>query len=237
MSNPLTGLPLRYLIGTDFYGLGREGEIIEVGYDVTKPPPKGLAIAYCNAFNEKYAEQTAEQRAYYGPYLHSSDTAQQYDEGQIDPNGPGWFRNYHDQFQRRKDQGFHYIEIDNMDAYDLVDILDSIKTATNYGLDTIAKNALLVNGDAARYLVNAHVAGCIVEIDDDTPAAEMPKLYDNLRKDAGKPTLPIWFVSNQDRAWAIRVSRAIMAVPLAGMGVTLSLRGEYTDYQDILRPR
>lgn len=237
MTNILEGKPLRYLIGTDFHGLGRDGEIIEVGYDVTRPPRKGLAIAYGNLFNEKYSEQNAEERAHFGPYLHSSDTAHDYGEGQIDPNGPGWFFNLHDQFTRRKAQGFHYIELDNPDAYGMTDVLGAVNTAQNYGLDVIAKNALLVNGDATRYVSHPDIMGCIVEIDDDTAAAEMPKLYDDLRKDAGKPTLPIWFVSNQDRHWALKVSRAIMAVPYAGMGVTLSINSEYGDYQDILRPR
>jgi hypothetical protein len=236
MTNILEGKPLRYLIGTDFHGRGRDGEIIEVGYDVTKPPPKGLAVAYGNLFNEKYSEQTPEQRAYYGPYLTSSDTAHEYGEGQIDPAGFGWFHNLHDQFTRRQAQGFKYIELDNPDAYALVDVLDAAKTAQNYGLDTIAKNALLVNGGAARYLSYPNVVGCIVEIDDDTPASEMPKLYSHLRQDAGRPTLPIWFVSNQDRGWALRVAHFITVNQYKNMSVTNSPNGEYTSAIDVLFP-
>jgi hypothetical protein len=100
VSSTLVGKKLRYVIGTENPGNGRDGEIVEVGYDLSKPLPVGITIAYCNLFNEKYSEQSKQQRAEYGPYLKSSDTAAEYGEGQIDPRGPGWRRNLTEQFGR-----------------------------------------------------------------------------------------------------------------------------------------
>jgi hypothetical protein len=120
-------------------GNGRRGEIVEVGYDLSKPLPVGITIAYCNLFNEKYSEQSKQQRAEYGPYLKSSDTAAEYGEGQIDPRGPGWRRNLTEQFGRRKRQGFEYIELDNSDAYSVADVVGAVDLAANYGLKVIAK--------------------------------------------------------------------------------------------------
>jgi hypothetical protein len=88
-ANPLEGKPLRYLIGTDTSGLGREGEITEVSYRTIKPTARGISVKYCNLFDE-------ENTGRYGPYLHASDTAAQYNEGQIDPAGAGWTRNLQD---------------------------------------------------------------------------------------------------------------------------------------------
>src|SRR5262249_56156153 len=51
--NELAGLPLRYLIGTDRPGEGKDGEIIEVGYDVERPPRPGTAIAYSTLSDDK----------------------------------------------------------------------------------------------------------------------------------------------------------------------------------------
>jgi hypothetical protein len=96
--NPLEGKPLRYLIGIDFSGRSDEGEITEVSYNTTKPRARGISVQYCNLFDE-------ENTGRYGPYLHTSDTAAQYGEGQIDPRGPGWMRNLQDQFERATMQG------------------------------------------------------------------------------------------------------------------------------------
>src|SRR6476659_5255542 len=97
--NPLEGKPLRNLIGIDFSGRSDEGEITEVSYNTTKPTACGISVQYCNLFDE-------ENTGRYGPYLHTSDTAAQYGEGQIDPHGPGWEKNLREQFERRSKQGF-----------------------------------------------------------------------------------------------------------------------------------
>src|SRR5262245_59018323 len=89
--NPLEGKRLRYLIGYDGDVTGKDGEIFVVGYDVDHLPLYGIGIGYCNLFDENNTGK-------YGPYLHSSDTADRYREGQIDPRGPGFERNLREQF-------------------------------------------------------------------------------------------------------------------------------------------
>jgi hypothetical protein len=73
-SPTLAGRPLRYLIGRAAPSDGLDGDVTEVGYDVTTPAKRGISIAYCNLFDEKNTGN-------YGPYLHTSDTAAQYSEG------------------------------------------------------------------------------------------------------------------------------------------------------------
>jgi len=93
----LTGKPLRYLIGAPSAEPGRDDAVTVVSYDA-KPVKRGVSIGYCNLFDETNSGA-------YGPYLQPSDTAAQYNEGQIDPLGPGWTKNLHEQFQRRRKQG------------------------------------------------------------------------------------------------------------------------------------
>src|SRR5262249_12437112 len=83
----LAGRPLRYLIGAnkiDWAGFGPT-DVVEVGYDVDAVPPafRDRVIGYGNFWDE-------EQTGKLGPYLKATDTARHYDEGVIDPNGPGW---------------------------------------------------------------------------------------------------------------------------------------------------
>ena len=104
-----------------------------------QPARHGVSIAYCNLFDEH-------NTGHYGPYLHSSDTAAEYNEGQIDPRGPGWEKNLREQFERRRNQGFEYIELDNPDAYSIKDVIGAIDLAASYGLKVIAKNPGLMEG-------------------------------------------------------------------------------------------
>ena len=221
-ANPLEGKLLRYLIGSDKPEAGSKDEVIEVGYDVTTPARRGTSIAYCNLFDE-------ENTGKYGPYLHTSDTAEQYGEGQIDPKGPGWEKNLRQQFQRRKRQGFSYIELDNPDAYSVEDVLGAIDLAAGYGLKVIAKNPGLMAGDATPYVAHRNVVGIIVEKD-----AGTPQEMDALRTKAGKPTLPVWFVAFGDgRNWADDI--ATTAADHRNMGVTYSSDGEYGNAADVRR--
>ena len=50
-----------------------------MSYSTNSAVARAVRIAYCNLFNERR----------YGPYLNNSDTAKQYNEGQIDPQGAG----------------------------------------------------------------------------------------------------------------------------------------------------
>jgi hypothetical protein len=152
MSSPLAGKKLRYVIGAENPGKGRDGEIVEVGYDWSKPMPLGITIAYCNLFNEKYSEQSNQLRAEYGPYLKTSDTAAEYGEGQIDPRAPGWRRNLTEQFERRKRQGFEYIELDNPDAYLVADVVEAVDLASSYGLK-VAYRQILSRPNRNKYIL------------------------------------------------------------------------------------
>ena len=208
-AHELEGLPLRYLIDTDTYGSGRDGEIVEVSYDATGKPAKGISVKYCNLFDEK-------DTGAYGPYLKTSDTAAEYHEGQIDPKGVGWTKNLTEQFARAVAQGFQYVELDNPDAYSVVDVLAAVSLAQRYGLKVIAKNPLLMPGDSTPYVAHPAVAGAIVE-----RGAGSPADMDALRKKAGKTSLPVWFVAfGEGRAWA--GNTANQAKQFGGMGVTPS---------------
>jgi len=161
--------------------------------------------------------------------LQASDTAAQYNEGQIDPLGPGWTKNLHEQFQRRRKQGFEYVELDNADAYAIKDVIGVIDLASSYGLKVIAKNPGLL-GDATSYVAHPNVHGIIVE-----RGAGSPDEMDALRRKAGKPEIPVWFVAfGAGREWAHSTANA--AKNYQGMGVTYSSAGEYGNVIDILSP-
>jgi len=107
------------MIGAPSAEPGRDDAVTVVSYDA-KPVKRGVSIGYCNLFDETNSGG-------YGPYLQPSDTAAQYNEGQINPLGPGWTKNLHEQFQRRRKQGFEYVELDNADAYAIKDVIDAMR--------------------------------------------------------------------------------------------------------------
>ena len=156
--------------------------------------------------------------------------SQQYGEGQIDPNGPGWKKNLTDQFARAKSQGFLYVELDNPDSYSIKPVLGAIDLAQTYGLKVIAKNPGLMDADAKAYVAHANVFGIIVEKD-----AGTPQEMDALRRAAGKPTIPVWFVYfGKGKAQAD--THAAAAKSYKNMGVTYSTKGEYKNAMDLQRP-
>lgn len=222
----LTG-PLRYLIGID-NAKGAEGVVTEVSYDTDRLPAFGTAIAYCNLFDEKY-----EERHRYPPYLHDSDTASEYDEGQIDPKGPGWHANLKDQFTRRKASGFTIIELDNPDAYHLEDVLGAVAYAETFGFKVIAKNPGLVEGNNIQYVAHPAVVGMIVE----KGAGTCDGMHD-LRSKAGKPALWTQFVSfGNGRPWCNARATTIQYRKYVQMGVSFSSIGEYKNSISILDPK
>lgn len=222
-ANALEGKPLRYLIGTEASWPGREDEVTVVSYSTSQPARRGISIAYCNLFDEHNTGR-------YGPYLNTSDTAKQYNEGQIDPRGPGWEKNLREQFERRRTQGFEYVELDNPDAYSIKDVIGAIELAASYDLKVIAKNPGLMGGGATAYVAHPNVHGIIVE-----RGAGNAGDMDKLRRKAGKPTLPTWFVAfGSGRSWAGSVASS--AKNYRNMGVTYSSAGEYGNAIDILPP-
>jgi hypothetical protein len=228
----LAGKRLRYMIGVDNPGKGNADEVVEVGYDWEKLVPNCTSIAYCNLFNEKYSEQSKQERAHYAPYLKTSDTADDYGEGQIDPRGEGWKRNLTEQFERRRKQGFAYIELDNPDAYSVADVVGAVELAESYGLKVIAKNPGLMDGNPLPYVAHRNVYGIIVE-----KGAGNAHDMDALRQRAGKPDIPVWFVFFDKRKGAGTGKKAAeqtagVARQYRGMHVSYSPGGEYTHSVD-----
>lgn len=218
----LSGLSLRYLIGADS-AQGASGSITVVPYHQDELVQAGESAGYCNLFDESGSED-------YGPYLAADDVAAQYGEGRIDPNGPGWERNLRQQFERRRNARFRFIELDNSHAYPYADVIRAIDLAATYGLAVIAKNPIADKADVGRYLGHPGVVGIIVEHDGGDPAG-----VDQLRRAAGKPNLPVWFVCfGNERGWGEEVART--AQGYACMGVTHSEVGEYRSVSDLLRP-
>ncbi len=233
--SPLAGKPLRYLIGADKDIVGvRDGladVVTEVPYDAKAPARAGISIAYCNFFDQRESYDKDSNTGDYGPYLPQTDTAEEYDEGVIDPRGPGWSRNLIEQFAKRQQQGFEYIELDNPDAYEIEHVIDAIYLAAVFGLKVIAKNPELTGRGATRFVEHPNVYGMIVEKD-----AGNPREMDVLRRDAGKPDLPVWFVAfDKGRQWANDTAKIARSFP--NMRVTYSPRGEYETSIDINQQR
>jgi hypothetical protein len=58
---------------------------------------------------------------------------------------------------------------------------------------------------------------------------------DALRRAAGKPMLPVWFVAfGRGKDWAQKTAEA--AAKYKHMGVTFSTKGEYGNATDVLMP-
>jgi peptidoglycan hydrolase-like protein with peptidoglycan-binding domain len=207
------GLALSYEIGTDEHSVGRPDRIIEVGFG--EPPVKGgPCIAYGNFLDQRKAREC-------GPYLEATGTADEYDEGVPDPKGPGFEKNLRLQFEEALAQGHTDIEIDNPDDehFSTADVIKGIELAGHHGLGVIAKNPGLLNdGGAIQYVGHGNVHGIVIE-DGAGNAAD----NDDIRKRAGKPTLPMWFVFHGEaqREAAIRRTAEIVKQNIRNASVTL----------------
>ncbi len=145
--------------------------------------------------------------------------------------GPGWDRNLREQFERRKRQGFHYVELDNPDAYRWSDVREAYDLAASYGFKVIAKNPVICENGLAM-MQHPAVVGAIVERGCGTPD-EMAIL----RNRAAKPDLPVWFVY-WGEGYDDAVECARLATLYRNMGVTYSAGPkEYSGSKDLLRPR
>jgi hypothetical protein len=198
--------------------------VLECSYDTPKPSDSVLFnIAYANCFDEKKTGR-------YAPYLHDDDTAANYGEGQIDWRGPGFNQNLRDQFAARKKQGFHYIELDNCDAYPLQVVLSAYSLAlSEFGLLVIAKNPGLLP-HPEMIVRHPAVTGIIVEKFAGTPAS-----MDAVRMLAGKPNLWTQFVFF-GRGWTRARTIAQQAKKFKNVGVTYSALGEYESSRDVQVP-
>lgn len=210
----LSDKELRYLIGTSGPYLCAQNEVTVIAYDA---PPVSNALCVVVRYGNLFDEQNTGE---YGPYLHTSDTAKKYGEGQIDPRGAGWDKNLRRQFERALAQGINYIELDNADAYHVKDVAEAVDFAAQFGIGVLAKNPLLL-ADSCAYVGHPNIFGVIVE-----RGAGSPALMQDLRNICRRHDLPVWFVAfGKGLAWAKETARA--AVGYQDMHVTYSRRGEY----------
>ncbi len=217
--NPLQGKRLRYLIGNDGRQEGHKDEVTEVAY-WSEPALHGISIGYCNLFDEEGTNR-------FGPYRPQTDTAIEYKELVPDPDGPGFEANLREQFARRKKQGFTYVELDNPDAYRVADVVGAVHFAAGYGLQVVAKNPLIMEGDPTPYVALSHAV--IVE-----RGAGNPRDMNALRVKAGQPNMQIWFVSfGSGASWAMETYMAIRRGDYRNMHVTHSTAGEYGNSVDV----
>lgn len=225
VKSPLAGKRLRYLIGADektiLNGLSPDAATV-LPYDWEGPFLPPFPIGYCNLYWQEGAPDCA-------PYLENTDTAEQYGERVIEWTGPGFGMNLRWQFNKWKNIGVIYIELDNPDGYPFTAVLHAIELAESYGFKVIAKNPGLLKNNAARYVALCH--GIISE-----EGAGNPTELDHIRREAGFPDMPIWFVAHGpigDR-WIRQLY--VLTVSYSNMGVTISRGGEYTQVETIVAP-
>ena len=174
-----------------------------------------------------------------GPYRRPTPTALEYGEGVPDQEGEGYRRNIVAQLDLRGIQHITLCEIDNPDAYPLASVLLAIDWATGRGIQVLAKNPGVSNlwqEDSTAVVAHPNVVGIIVE-----RGAGTAHGMHALRQRAGKPELPVRFVSYDDGAggedWANAIAREITAQGYRDMGVTYcSALREYASSSDVLRP-
>ncbi len=237
------GRPLRYLIGADVPNIPlMYGVVTEYPYDTPKSVVKSLGrsknmpnIGYINALDEEMAEgkNIFGPPGRYGPYVHGS-TSDDWNEGQMVPGSHGWTCCLVDQFNRWKPLAPDAIEIDNLDSYPLKFVLRMFDMAAEHGFNVIAKNPLNVEGAHFQVLEHRTVVGAIIEAYCGT-CDQMQQL----RKDAGKPNLPVWFVSNRkERHWANERARALgEESPWKNMSVSwCESFGDYSSFMTLRMP-
>ena len=221
----LTAKPLRYLIGLERDPAPDASDIVELGYDATRPPAPAIGCKYVNLRDERNSGD-------YAPYLPPDDIDDTYGEPAPDPDGAGFWRNLVEQLQRAAGQGFHYVELDNLDTYDVATSLRCFNEVRAHGLKVLVKNPLLVTGEESDLLRHESAVLVVVE-----RGAGNPRSLHELRQDAGRDTMPVRFVAYGDgEAWARHCGRLIAEQGHVDMGVTYSALGEYGSSEDIAVP-
>lgn len=226
MVNPLAGKPLRYVIGKDDDN-GAAQTVTEVGYGAARLPI-GYGVKYVNLRDE-------ENSGAFGPYkTEQDDIDRQYNEPAPLASGEGFWANLRQQLDRARTQGFVYVELDNLDTYDVATALKCFDECAKRGLLVLAKNPINVDGDVASLVGHAAVRGVIVEKGAGT-AVEM----DTLRRTIGQPDLSVWFVTFGDgRPFAQSMADSIRAHSFGNMGVTYDRAAdEYGgEIEDMVKP-
>jgi N-acetylmuramoyl-L-alanine amidase len=237
MPLPILKNPLRYLIGGDDDIEIQSGFIYELSYDATYGD-----TAYGNLRDERgryNSLQDANNNGPYAPYLPPDDITVQYGEYCPDPRGSGYLRNIREQIQRKKATGAIRIEFDNPDTMglDLNDVLNAHDAAWDYGLNTVAKNPMLVSNPTV-YVGHPSVDLVICERN----PRNTPTMLHELRLWINQPLLAIRFIafvsgSENGEQWAQDVVEEIEDHDYLNMGVTISYHGEYTSAVDLILPK
>jgi peptidoglycan hydrolase-like protein with peptidoglycan-binding domain len=223
VTDTLAGKPLRYLIGLDESD-PQPSAIVEIGYDATRPVGE-VAAKYVNLRDEKDSGN-------YAPYLPPDDIESEYGEPAPDPDGPGFWTNLEQQLTRAANEGFRYVELDNLDTYDVTTAIKCFDAVVQHGLKVFVKNPIIVDGTEVQLL--EHPAACLVIVEEDCGG---PAAMHNLRYRAGKPTMPVRFVAYESgKSWADGCAATIKMSGYTDMGVTWSPHGEYDTSEDILVP-
>jgi hypothetical protein len=220
----LVAKPLRYLIALE-HG-GQDNAITELGYDASGLPTQGIGAHYANLRDEKNSGR-------YAPYLPPDDIDSEYGEPAPDPAYPGFWENLETQLRRIAEQGYHYVELDNLDTYDVATALRCFDRCGQNGLEVFVKNPALVRGGEQATLLS-HQAAALVIVEEE---CGLPTRMNELRQDAGRPQMPIRFVSyGSIDTWAHECANIIQARGYMDMGVTHSDLGEYASSRDVLLP-
>jgi hypothetical protein len=219
----LAGKPLRYLIALE-HGPREENAIVEVGYDATQQ--SGIVTCkYCNLRDEKNTGR-------YDPYLPADDIDEEYSEPAPDPSGLGFWRNLEQQLERAVSQGFNYVELDNLDTYDVAVARRCFDKVAEHALKVFVKNPLLVEGQQVELLTHAAAVLVIVE-----RSCGLPSTMQRLREEAGLPQMPVRFVAYGDGlGWAQGCATQIEQRQYVDMGVSYSALGEYGSSADLFVP-
>jgi hypothetical protein len=214
----LYGIPLRYFKDRpkDNPYKGSRDEVVLVGYNADRLPLSGIPVKYCTLLDH-------EEGGRCGPYLAPKVP---------DPKQNGYYRNIHNQLELAQHQRFKLIEWDHADNehFEEFDVKRAIDLALVYQIGVLFKNpGAIKKYDPTPHIKHPNIYGIIVEKECGSVMA-----MDSLRRAAGKPYLPIWFVAFGDRHWADLA--AIDAAKYTNVGVTFSPTGEYQDSIDILVP-
>jgi len=213
-ADELYGLPLRYLINRDIEDEweAKDDEVIVVGPDHIRKTKRGISVKYCTLYKDgKALDPGTDQKKY-------------------TPETSIYYKNLHDQFGITQKYGFKLIVLDNLNdpTFNEFCVRRAVDLAFVYKLGVILKNPQL-SFNALDLLKHPDVFGMIID------RAGTPATMDKLRRDAGKPLLPIWYIGSGEREALDNI--AIDAVHYHHIGVSFSSKGEYQNSIDILRPK
>lgn len=226
MSSPLALLPLRYLIAKDS-DAGEANTVTLIGYDATKLPTLGVPAGYINLRQESGGRKPGVE------YKPPDDIEKKYGEPAPVFGTKFFWDNFSTQVAKWVALGCKYFDVDNLDTYTVAQCIEVFNEMAKRGLFVLVKNPLLVDGNKVALVKHIVAVAILNEHDDELDAADL----DKLRRDAGKPDLPIRIVTFDDqRAWAEDFADEVALLKLKDIGVTFSPGGEYNNIVHVLKP-